>query len=451
MKEELEQIKQEAIILYNQVLVFKTTPREIGMYVDKNYVLYKYEFTYKDQILNKEQIKDLNNDNKLVLNNFIKENIDKKFENIMIFDAGYNVILNYNDKHNEIINHYSYNDPNCFFTKTKNLLKSFCLISDEQIKKLKKVELHLHLDGSVRKETLYELSKSKDNFEDFKSKVSVSKNCKDLNEYLEKFDLPLKVMQNKKNITRITKELCEDLYKDNVIYAEIRFSPLLHTKRFLSLNKVVEATILGIKDSKVKVNLILCCMRGRKFKDNKKIIDLALKYKNQGVVAVDLAGAEGLYKTSEYEDLFKYAKEKDVSFTIHAGEARGKEEVIKAIELGTKRIGHGIHLENDKNLIEEIINKNIVLEICPTSNIQTKAVENIYYHPIKNYYKQGIKTTINTDNRTVSNITLFDEYKLLRDIFNFGIDDFKNMNINAIEGAFISEEEKNILKKELGE
>lgn len=329
--------------------------------------------------------------------------------------------------------------------------KRIQLPTDEELENLKKVELHLHLDGSVRPSTLYELSKSKEEYDRFLERVHTNNQCKDLNEYLEKFDLPLKIMQKEKNITRIMKELCEDLEKDHVIYAEIRFSPLLHTKRFLSLDKVVKSAIEGMKNSKVKVNLILCCMRGKSFKENKKVVDLALKYKNQGVVAIDLAGAEGLYKTEEYAELFKYANKLGVLFTIHAGEARGKEEVEKALSFGAKRIGHGIHLGNDENLINKIKSAKVILEICPTSNLQTKAVCDILKHPIYNYYQKGIKTTINTDNRTVSGITLLDEYKLLRDTFKLHLEDFKKMNAYAIDGAFITEKEKEELRKRLGE
>ena len=247
------------------------------------------------------------------------------------------------------------------------------------------------------------------------------------------------------------KELCGDLECDHVLYAEVRFSPLLHTKGLLSLERIVKSALKGVKDSKVKVNLILCCMRGRSFRENKKVVDLAYKYRNKGVVAVDLAGAEGLYKTEEYADLFSYAKKLGVLFTIHAGEARGKGEVEKAIAFGAKRIGHGIHLESDEKLMEKIKKNGIILEICPTSNVQTKAVRAISHHPIYDYYQKGIKTTINTDNRTVSNITLFDEYCLLRDTFKFELEDFKKMNEYAIDGAFLNEEEKQILKKKLGE
>lgn len=308
------------------------------------------------------------------------------------------------------------------------------------MKNIKKVELHLHLDGSVRIETIKELSGLP--LETVKENMQVQKDCTSLIDYLTKFELPLKYMQVSDNLTRITKELIEDLEKDNVIYAEIRFAPSLHTKEGLTLEEVVDAVLLGIKYSKIKVGIILCMMRGDTKENNLKIIELTKKYLDKGVCAIDLAGSEQQYPNHLYKELFDEINKLEIPFTIHSGEASGASSVIQAVDFNTTRIGHGINLENNQELINTIKNKNILLEICPTSNIQTKAVDNISCHPIYNYYKLGLPISINTDNRTVSNITLTSEYQLLKDTFGFTKEDFTTINKMSLEHAFIDETTK---------
>lgn len=308
---------------------------------------------------------------------------------------------------------------------------------------LKKIELHLHLDGSVRYQTLKELLNKNIDEND----VIAKEKCEDLSDYLTKFDLPIEVMQTRENLERIAYELTEDLVSDNVIYAEIRFAPLKHTK-YLSEEEVVDAVLKGLKRNKlIKTNLILCMMRDANFTENKKVIDLARKFLKKGVCAIDLAGAENLYKTSSFENLFTLAKEKNIPFTIHAGEADGIESINSAINFGTKRIGHGIRIIDDDKTIEILKKKSILLEICPTSNYQTNVIGRYENHPILNLYKKGINISINTDNRTVSNITLTEEYKLLNKYFKLNIPDFNRINYNSIDYTFLSNGEKEELKQ----
>lgn len=198
-----------------------------------------------------------------------------------------------------------------------------------KIKEIPKVVLHLHLDGSLRPETVYKWLKEqgKDiSFEQIKNDLMVDINCRDLNEYLKKFDLPLEVLQTEGNIEQATYELFEDLSKQNVIYAEVRFAPALHTKKGLKYNEIIESSIRGMNKAKEKCkidgNLILCCMRGKdNIEENLRTVAAAKKYLNKGVCALDLAGAEALYPTSEFSNIFKIAKELNIPFTIHAGEA----------------------------------------------------------------------------------------------------------------------------------
>lgn len=328
----------------------------------------------------------------------------------------------------------------------------------KKIKNMKKIELHLHLDGSLRAETVCELlneiseKDKKVDIKEIKKMLIVDKNCSSLNEYLEKFELPNKVMQTKENLERVAFELVEDLKKENVIYAEIRFAPGLHTKEGLNFDEIVTSVISGMKkgmeDGKIKCNLILCCMRGKNNqKSNVETVEIAKKYLNKGVCAIDLAGAEAVYKTNEFEYIFDLAKKLQVPYTIHAGEADGKDSIKSAILFGAKRLGHGVRIIEDEKLLKEAIEKNITLEVCPISNLHTNVVSNISLHPVYNLYKSGVNITINTDNRTVSNTTLEKEYNLILKKFDFFNDDLVKMNKNAIKAAFLSDSEKEELLK----
>lgn len=319
---------------------------------------------------------------------------------------------------------------------------------------MKKIELHVHLDGSIRPSTVSNLLNIP--LEEVKEKMIVKENNKDLEEYLTKFDLPIKIMQTKENLKTVAYELAEDLKNDGVIYAEVRFAPNFHIKEGLTLDEVVESVIDGVKNiNGIKINIILCMMRGDSFNNNLKIIKLAEKYLNKGVVAIDLAGNEAKYKTRDYKKLFDIAKEKNIPFTIHAGEADGALSVMDATNFGAKRIGHGIKIIENDDIINNIIKNVITLEVCPTSNVDTKNVLSYEKHPIKKLFDKGVKVTINTDDRTVSNVTLSSEYKRLKASFDFTNKDFFNMNVNAINASFMTEKEKvkyiNILKEDYNE
>lgn len=313
--------------------------------------------------------------------------------------------------------------------------------------RIPKVELHCHLDGSVRIDTAAELlEKDKKELE----YAMVAKNkCEDLNDYLTKFDIPVEVMQNKYALEKVAYDLSIDMVNDGVIYAEIRFAPLKHIKEDLSIYDVIESVFKGLQRTDLKTNLILCMMRGDSLQDNMHVIDVAHHYLNNGVCGVDLAGAESIYKTEEYRELFAYAKERNVPFTIHAGEADGIDSIKSALSFGTTRIGHGIRIMEDDKLIKEVINKDILLEVCPTSNIQTRVIDNYKNHPIKKLYELNVPISINTDNRTVSNTTLCREYQLLHDNLGFMEEDFLKINKMAIEHAFLSENEKSKLLNKL--
>lgn len=317
----------------------------------------------------------------------------------------------------------------------------------DEIKNIPKVELHLHLDGSLSVGLASRLSNL--SFKEVFDNMIAPSKCCDLSEYLTKFDFPISLMQTKENLELIAKDLVNRLVSQNVIYAEIRFAPMFHTQRGLSYDEIINAVLKGINsNSKIKTNLILCLMRGKSTFDNMKTLDAAYKYLNKGVCAIDLAGDEGNYPLEDYYKYFELAKKRNIPFTIHAGEVK-EEEIRKAINLNPKRIGHGITVINDNDLCNLIKAKDILLEVCPTSNIQTDVVEKYNEHPIKKLYENDILININTDNSSISNVTLTEEYIKLYETFAFTIDDYLQMNINAINHAFLSEEEKNDLLNKL--
>lgn len=308
---------------------------------------------------------------------------------------------------------------------------------------MKKVELHLHLDGSCNVELASKIV-GRDVHNDL-----ISSNAESLADYLTKFELPIKLLQDLVNIEEFSYLLGKELEKDGVIYAEVRFCPLFHIEKY-SIDEVAEAIIRGFRRiDTVKVNLIFCMMRNFSIEENRKIIRLTKHFLGKGVVAIDLAGDEKQFKTSDFEELFEEIRLEKIPFTIHAGEADSWESVLSAIEFGTSRIGHGIRSIESDEVLRNLIEKRITLEVCPTSNIDTRAVLSIQEHPIKKLVDAGVCVTINTDNRTVSNTTLSKEYDILCRQFHFTDEDFLQFNLNAINAAFISEEEKKLLRGKL--
>lgn len=287
------------------------------------------------------------------------------------------------------------------------------------------VDLHLHLDGSLSAEFVLAQAE-KDGIvlpatsvEDLMPYLTVGDSCESLNEYLEKFDLPLSVLQTEDALEKSVYDLMKRLSEEGVKYAEVRYAPQLHLQRGLVQEAVVEATLSGLKsairDYKIDGKIILCCMRmADNQAANMQTIETAKRYLGQGVAAVDLAGAEALFPTKNFESLFAQASKYDIPFTIHAGEADGPESIRDALKFGASRIGHGVRCIEDSALVEELIKRQIPLEICPISNAQTKACPDLAHHPILKLLDYGVCVTVNTDNRTVSNTNLNKEFEALR-------------------------------------
>lgn len=311
------------------------------------------------------------------------------------------------------------------------------------------VELHLHLDGSLRPETVWELAKEQDvelpakSAEEVKYKMEVPEDCKTLEEYLERFDLPLLVLQRADAIERVTFELVEDLAKEGVDYAEIRFAPQLSVNGGLTQDEVVEAAIRGAERGmktypQIRVGLILCCMRGADNEElNMQTVETAKKYLGDVVCAVDIAGAEGLFPTEKFAPVFAKVREYGVPMTIHAGEAAGPDSMKAALSFGTKRIGHGVAAINDPELIKRLIDENVTLEVCVTSNYHTKVVPAINMHPIHKLLEKGVHVTVNSDNRTCSRTTLQKEKDVLKEELGFTDEEIEKMQEYAWEARFL--------------
>ena len=310
------------------------------------------------------------------------------------------------------------------------------------------VELHLHLDGALSINNCRKLAKiqnisipEEDNV--IRNMMVVSDGCHDLNEFITKLEFPISLLQTSEGIKNAIINLQEELIEQGIIYAEIRFAPQLHLTKGLTQEEVVTAAIEGLNSSKLKSNLILCCMRNNNnYDENMETIRLAKKYLGSGVCAIDLAGPEGIYPTKNFEYLFTYAKKLGIPFTIHAGEADGPSSVYDAIKFGAKRIGHGVRSSEDLNLVKLISEKGITLEVCPTSNICTSIYDKISDVPIQFFIDNGVNLTINTDDPTVCNTNLKNELKLLVDAFNLTYDDIIKLQLNAINASFASLEVK---------
>ena len=321
------------------------------------------------------------------------------------------------------------------------------------VKDMPKIVLHLHLDGSIDMEDAYLWAKEdglKITKKELEQELQVNDDCHNLNDYLEKFDLPCKLLQTCERLEKTSYHLFLKLSKMNVKYAEVRFAPNKHLAKNLTLDDVVISVINGMNKANVETGImggiILSMMRGDSKEDNIRVINLAQKYLKKGVVAIDLAGAEAIYPTTDYVDLFRYAKIKGIPFTIHAGEAAGVESIKAALDAGAKRIGHGIRAIDDEAIQKIIVDKQVLLEVCMTSNYQTEAVKG--KHPIEKLYNNGIKISINTDNDTVSNIDINKEYTKILNETDLTMDDLGKCNKESIDYIFADQIVKDKLQKE---
>ncbi|TKK88316.1 adenosine deaminase [Herbidospora galbida] len=327
----------------------------------------------------------------------------------------------------------------------------------EQIRQAPKVLLHDHLDGGLRTETIIELARetgydklpSTDPAE-LDAWFRASADSGSLERYLETFAHTVGVMQTREALVRVAAECAEDLANDGVVYAEVRYAPEQHTERGLSLDEIVQAVNegfrLGSEGRGIRVGALLTAMRHQA--RSMEIAELAVRYRDVGVVGFDIAGAEAGYPPTRHIDAFEYLQRENAHFTIHAGEGFGLPSIWQAIQwCGADRLGHGVRIIDDiavsgedaklGRLAAYVRDKRIPLEMCPTSNIQTGAAESIADHPIGLLRRLQFRVTVNTDNRLMSGTTVTKEFAQLVDAFGYDWDDLQWFTVNAMKSAFI--------------
>ncbi|MFQ6605570.1 MAG: adenosine deaminase [Fidelibacterota bacterium] len=335
-------------------------------------------------------------------------------------------------------------------------------ITKDLVRRLPKVELHCHLDGSVRPETILDLGQKQkvplpaSTPEDMAQILKIGKNRGSLTDYLTRFPIILSVLQTPEALERVTFELIEDVARENTRYIEIRYSPILHTEWSMTMEESVMAVKRGIQRGRrhfgVDAGIIVCGIRNISAAASLKLADLTVRFKGKGVVGFDLAGAEENFPAKDHREAFYLILNHNINATIHAGEAYGPSSIHQALHYcGAHRIGHGTRLKEDKDLMHYVNDHRIPLEICLTSNWHTHSVRSLKYHPMKYYFEQGIRVTLNTDNRTISDTTLTKEFQLAHDIYGFTLKDLRKIIITSAKSTFLSHNKRKTLTKTIAE
>ncbi len=323
------------------------------------------------------------------------------------------------------------------------------------LRKLPKAELHCHLDGSVRPETLLDLGREygqpmpRADAAGLREYMRVS-DARDLEEYLERFAITLSVMQTEAALERIAYELAVDAAADGVRYLEVRYSPILNVRHGLSLGAGVEAPLRGLARAERELGLvarvIVCAIRSMAPDVSLELAELAVAYRDRGVVGFDLAGGEAGHPAALHARAFAHARKHDLACTCHAGEGDGPESVRQALHTCcADRIGHGTRLGEDSALLEYVNDRRVPVEICLTSNVQTRAAESYAAHPLRQYYDRGLNVVLNTDNRLMSGTTLTDEYEHAARALGFSFDELSRLALNGFESAFLPYDERRAL------
>ena len=318
--------------------------------------------------------------------------------------------------------------------------------------------MHEHLDGVLRPKTVIELARSAqydqlptEEPEALARWFHQGANQGSLPKYLEGFAHTIAVMQTEEALERVAYEQAEDLSRDGVVYFETRFAPIFHTRKGLSHQQVVTGVLRGLergrKEFGVLSGLIICAMRNMDV--SLEMAELAVDFRERGVVGFDLAGEEGGFPPKKHVEAFHYIQRQNFNITIHAGEGFGKESIWQAIQYcGAHRIGHGTRLIDDiavadgkavklGNLAQYVLDKRIPLEICLISNVHTGAARSLADHPFKILYREKFRVTLNTDNRLMSDTTMTKEFEAARDTFGLVLEDFEKITINAMKSAFL--------------
>jgi adenosine deaminase len=326
------------------------------------------------------------------------------------------------------------------------------VITRELLRTLPKAELHCHLDGSVRAETMLELAREYGQTmpvddPDALREHMVVKDAHNLEEYLERFAVTLSVMQRADAIERIAYELGEDASRDGVRYLEARYAPVLTIRDGLSLDEAVEAAARGLaraeRDHDIVARIIVCGLRHLEPAVSLDLAKLAVAHRGRGVVGFDLAGGERGHPARAHAEAFAYARQHELAVTVHAGEGDGADSVRQAVHVcGADRLGHATRLIEDESLTSYVNDRRIALEVCLTSNVQTHATESLDAHPVRQYFDRGMNVVLNTDNRLMSGTTLTDEYLLAARHHGFTFDELAAIALNGFASAFIPWEQR---------
>ncbi len=320
-------------------------------------------------------------------------------------------------------------------------------------KRLPKADLHVHLDGSMRLQTIWDLAQQDGidlgfkNIEELKKKIAPGFRHDSLEAYLKGFEVTLKVLQNAPALYRATYELAEDAAQENIEYMEVRFSPILHTQKKLSPASILEAVLVALRDADrdfgIKSGVIVCGIRNISPQISLRLAELAVAFKNRGVVGFDLAGAEYNYPAKDHLDAFTLILSNNVNVTIHAGEAYGPDSIHQALHYcGAHRVGHGTRLREDGDLLNYVNDHRIPLEICISSNTQTQAVASFADHPFRFYMDLGLRVTLNTDNRLITDTTMTEEYWRAYRNYDLTPGEILDLVMNGVKSAFIPYEIK---------
>ncbi len=327
----------------------------------------------------------------------------------------------------------------------------------EVLRRLPKAELHVHLDGSLRPSTMLELAAARG--VDLPASTAAEladfmlvRDAARLEDYLARFSLTLAVMQDAEALERITCELVEDHAAEGVRYVEIRFCPLLNAEGELTPDEALEATVTGMRRAEalladsghsIRAQVIVCGLRSHEEARTLEMAELAVAWHGRGVCAFDIAGAEDGHPVRDHVRAFDHARRAGLPITIHAGEGFGPQSIRQALELGhAQRIGHGTRLEEDQDLLERVRSESIPLEMCVTSNVQTRVAKTHAHHPARRYLEAGIPITLCTDNRLMSGVTLTREYEHARDALGMSRSELVRVARNGFEAAFLPDEDR---------
>jgi adenosine deaminase len=321
-------------------------------------------------------------------------------------------------------------------------------ITRRVIRRLPKTDLHCHLDGCLRPVTILELAEAQGvklptrNLVRLTRMLTAGRRTHNLEDYLRIFELTLSVLQEKEALYRVAYELAEDAAAENVSHLEVRYAPILHRKQKLTFEDILDTVIAGLRDAGSRYGMttgvILCGIRSMDPKFSLALAELAVAYKGRGVLAFDLAGQEKDYPAKAHRAAFELILKNNINSTVHAGEAFGPASIRQALHYcGAHRIGHGTRLREDEDLMQYVNDHRIPLEMCLTSNLQTRAVTHIKDHPLGFYFRRGLRVTVNTDNRLMSATTVTDEVLLAARAFRLSPYEVKRIIINGFKSSFL--------------